>query len=347
MKVAMVTPRYPPNIIGGGEISCEQLVETLRQLNIDIEVLSGDVMFPKIKRKEKLFIAMYRYLKKKFQKYDVLHAYNMNLLPTLGLLTKKYNANTLGTLNGHVYSPTFARHIGKKPIIAYNFNAMMLKKYTRHIKRFTALSKFYSDVWVCDGLDENKISIIPNMIDIKYTVSKLLSNVVSTDNKVNLIAVGNYAKWRNFEGMIYDYGLLPKQNIELHIVGHGWHDAIAPLLKISNNRIIYYGGLKHNEIKNLFAISQIYLQPYNHFGIGRTLLEAAQNKCAIVATGDKENYLQLKNNIRNFTELEELVQNKTEQRRLARSNKMLVNKYFNPKRIAKQYIAIYEELLND
>jgi len=341
MKIAMVTPRYPPNIVGGGEISCEQLVKALENLGVMVDVISANVIFPKTKRKEKLFLKMYKYLKKRLDDYDILHAYNMNLLPTLGLLTKKYGTNTVGSLNGHVYSPTFGRELGSKPTVAYNFNSMMLQAYTRHIKRFTTLSKFYTDTWVNDGLKEEKITVIPNMIDENYTASKIRPR----NDIVRLIAVGNYATWRNFEGLLQHYSTFPKQKVILTIVGQGWKDTVSKYFNLCKNAVVYYDGLNHQDLKDLFAVSNIYVQPYHHYGIGRTLLEAAQNNTAIVATGEKENYLQLEHGIKTVDELEHLIADKKEQRASAKFNKLMVNKWFNPKYIGKKYLAIYEELL--
>ena len=345
MKVAMVTPRYE-NVVGGGEISCRLLVEALRTLEIDVTVLSGDVLFPHIKNKELLNTAMYRYLKKLTNEYDIFHTYNMSLLPAIGRLTKKKNINSVATLNGHVYSPTFTLELSNHPRREYPVVLSMFRRYISHIKRFTVLSEFMKEAWIKDGIPEEKIQVIPNMI---------AKNYVSLETKhhatVNILVVGNYTKWRNLDMLLEAYSKLPLQNIVLRVVGQGWEEAIKSCK--SKNIIAYYPQVAHQELKDMYAKANIFVQPYNYFGIGRAMLEAAQNKTAIVTTGRLQDFPFLHGYLNYFTNsdmlqltLQTLIVNKDLRKLQGEDVCRIVNEYFSPENIASKYVKLYEEILN-
>lgn len=344
MKVAMVTPRYE-NVVGGGEISCRLLVEALRTLGINITVLSGDVLFPHIKNKELLNTAMYRLLKKLTNEYDIFHTYNMSLLPAIGRLTKRKNINSVATLNGHVYSPTFTLELSDHPRREYPVVASMFKRHISHIKKFTVLSEFMREAWVKDGIPEDKIQVIPNMIAKNYT-----SETYHGDT-VNILVVGNYAKWRNLDMLLEAYTKLPKQNIILHVVGQGWKDTIMKYK--GKNILVYHPQVAHQELKHMYSRADIYVQPYQYFGIGRAMLEAAQNKTAIVTTGRLQDFPYLHGYLNYFANsdmlqltLQTLIVNRDLRKLQGEDVCRIVNSYFAPENIANKYFELYKEVLN-
>lgn len=347
MKVAMITPRYPPNIKGGGEISCKLLVDTLRNKDLNVDVLSGDVLFPNVKSKEILNLKMYQYLNKRIYDYDVFHTYNMSLLPCLGLLTKKYNINSVASLNGIVYSPTLGSNVSKHKKLTYCLNKTILNGSIRHIKRFTTLSSYFKQVWAKDGIQNNRITVIPNMISKDY---------VSSDEKIHsdftrILFIGNYAKWRNLESLLDAYIKLPKMKVKLNIVGEGWENVLMKYRgKLNINRIHYYGYVPPKNLLDIIKDADIYIQPYSCFGVGRTMLESAQNETAIITTGKFYDYPYLNKYLIYFNDsysltncLNELINNKRYRKFLATNCRDIVNKYFSPEFISEKYIELYKK----
>ena len=101
MNICIVTHRYPPNTVGGGEISCHLLARELSK-NHKVEVVSFDgnvasqseIEGVKVIRnkpisheKVTLNLQCFRFLRKRIEKYDIIHTYNMDLMPAIGLLT--------------------------------------------------------------------------------------------------------------------------------------------------------------------------------------------------------------------------------------------------------------------
>lgn len=347
-KILMVTPRYPPNIKGGGEMSCKLLVDTLKHLGVHVDVCSADVLFPGVKHKEKQVALMYKHLKKIKDDYDIFHTYNMSLLPAVGLLTKQHNVNSIATLNGIVYSPTFSKQFSDHPKREYPINCALLKLSIKPIKKFVCLSKFMSDAWIKDGIPENKMSVITNAI-VPNSVS--LEDTVD-DGTVRILFAGNYAKWRDLNLLMNAYARLPKMKTVLNIVGQGW-DTTLERHEPKNfaNAYVYYPSLQHDDLMKMFQNADIYVQPYKYHGIGRTMLEAAQSNTAIISTGKPEYFPHLHEDIalttpnEMYETLEALITHNGLRQGYASRLKMLVKKYFTPEIIAGQYIKLYEELL--
>jgi len=344
MIICMVTPRYKRNVKGGGELSLQLLVEALRTLGIDVTVLSGDALFPNIKNKELLNTAMYGYLKKRIDEYDVFHTYNMSLLPAIGRLTRVKNINSVATLNGHVYSPTFTLQLSDHPKREYPFVTSMFRRYISYIKKFTVLSEFMREAWIRDGVPDDRIKVIPNMIAKNYT-----SETYHGDT-VNILAVGNYAKWRNLDILLDAYSKLPLQDIILHVVGQGWKDKIMTYK--GKNILAYHPQVEHQKLKDMYSRADIYVQPYDYYGIGRAMLEAAQNKTAVVTTGRLQDFPFIHGYLNYFANsdmlqltLQTLIVNKELRKLQGNDLCKLVNSYFAPENIADKYIQTYKELL--
>ena len=346
MKIAMITPRYKVDVRGGGELSLQLLVEALRNQGISVVVFSGDKLFPKIKDTLKLNTAMYKYLKKSvIGRYDIYHTYNMSLLPTIGRLTKKYNINSVGTLNGHVFSPTFERRLGKHPVRNYAFAKVILETQIRHIKKFTVLSNYERNTWIDDGIPSDKIQVITNMISEDYKAKECIHN-----NEVNILVVGNCATWRDLNMILNAYAKLPKQNITLRVVGQGWEEKIKKYS--GKNTLLYYPQVEHEKLKDFFSLADIYVQAFSYNGLGRTMLEAAQNKTAIVTTGDVQDFPYIHGFLNYFANsdmlqltLQTLIKNKNLRDDQGEQVCRVVNKYFSPEATVKKYIKIYEEIL--
>jgi glycosyltransferase involved in cell wall biosynthesis len=337
----MITPRYPPNIHGGGEISCKLLVNSLRDHNIDVEVISADRIYPNTKNKELLNIRMFRYLKKKIKDYRIFHTYNMSLLPALGLLSKKFNIKSIATLNGIVYSPSLSNYIYKS-INPKFYRNILLMKYIRHIKLFTTLCPYYKEKWISDGLSAKTIRIIPNMIlpDFKPIKKK-------PHNKIRLLFVGNQAEWRGLDILVDAFKKL-ERDCELIVVGKGWN-------KYPN--VTYITNANLNNMPEIYASADIFIQPYKFpVPISRSLVEALQSGVCVITSGNNY-YSPIIQDMKHgilihplnadilYEKIKLLIENNTLRKKLSNNGKKRVYDVCNSEIITKQYIDIYEDLI--
>ena len=364
MKVLMITPAYFPNIAGGGEISCRLLVRELRRY-VDIDVISfdGDEMQQvvdevRVKRikpvsisKILLNIQAYKILKQEVKNYDIFHTYNMTLLPAIGKLTKDYDINSVATLNGIIFSPSMSFYAFHKYVNPKFYRNKIMMRYIKQIKKFTTICPYYRDSWIKDGIEPNKIAVIPNMIDPAFPVFDK-----KDDDVIKILFVGNYAKWRNLNLLLNAYSRLEyNKNIELVIVGNGW-DNIINRFKLKN-KITYLGNVPYKEMPKIYALSDILVLPYSiPAPVSRTLLEAMQNKLCVIATGNdyyspitrdmKDGILIYPMNSKKLAEkLQLLVEDEDLRNKLAENGKKRVYDVCSPDKIVKQYIELYEKVI--
>jgi glycosyltransferase involved in cell wall biosynthesis len=207
------------------------------------------------------------------------------------------------------------------------------------------LSECEKSIWIKDGIPEEKIRVIPNMIAKNYT-----SETYHGDT-VNILVVGNYAKWRDLSMLLKTYAELPKQDIILRVVGQGWENIIKNYK--GKNILVYFPQVAHQELKDMYSKADIYVQSNEYFGIGRAMLEAAQNKTAIVTTGRLQDFPFLHGYINYFANsdmlqltLQTLIVNKELRKLQGGDVCRIVNKYFAPENIASKYIELYKEVLD-
>jgi len=293
----LVVPRYPPNIKGGGEISSSLLAKAIKKY-VDIEVLSFDgnefkekevdgIKVNRISIKQSPFkilknIEVCKFLKKMVKDYDIFHTYNMDLLPAIGFLTKKYNIKSVATLNGIVFSPSMSTYLIKHLSPKFYRNKLMMR-YIKNIKHFTTICPYYKENWVKDGIEENRITVIPNMIDPSF---KVIEGNKPNDDIVRILFIGNYAKWRNLDVLLKAYSRLKYQkNSELLIVGKGWEDTIRKYE--TKNKITYFGGIPYSKIAEMYSKCDIFVYPTAEAKTtDRVLIEALQNGLAVITTGN-------------------------------------------------------------
>ena len=190
MNVCIVTPRYFPNSRGGGERSCHLIASELNH-TVNVEVISFDGkttssteidgvsvhrLKPASSEKTSLNIQCFNYLRNRLGKFDLIHTYNMDLMPSIGLLTGRYKINSVATLNGTVFSRMnewYYKFINSKSNMKHNiFSISLLSRNVflieliKKIRKFTALCRFRRESFIQEGLPGEKITVIPNILDI-------------------------------------------------------------------------------------------------------------------------------------------------------------------------------------
>ena len=337
MKVAMVTHSYPPDVHGGGEISCRLLVTALEEHGVDVDVLVGAKLFPGCSMLKSIS-RMYGLLKQKQSDYDIIHVYNMDYLPVAGRLTKKYGLKTVATLNGIKYSNQMLDESSRSLFRLFR-NKFLINHYIKYISRFVTLCPMYMQMWVADGISEDRVTVIPNMMDPDFKIKREENYDFTT------LFVGNKAWWRDGR-TVEEVSEYTKSHVIA--VGNGW-DFSEDIESIASD----YGT---NDIKNIYAVADVLIAPYKlPLPISRCIIEAMQSGLPVVTTGsdtfspiitnEHSGFLTENNNFSNV--VNRLQADRELYNRISKNAKETVNTVCHPDTISKQYIKIYNRLIGE
>lgn len=379
MDICIVTHRYPPNTVGGGEISCHLLARELSK-NHNVEVVSFDgnvtsqseiegvkVIRNKPISHEKITLNLqcFYFLRKRIEKYDIIHTYNMDLMPAIGLLTKFYGIRSVATLNGAVFSrqddwyhnytnhPFNLKYQTLGTLLLIRNTAMM--KAIKNIRAFTTLCLFYKEIFNSEGIPKEKIKIIPNMIDLNFKVKQKKRR----SRKLKLLYLGNFRWRKGLDILIEAYSILKKRDVELVIVGFGKDKAIIESLikrKKFVNDLKLLDRIPYKKTGYVYTEADIFVQPYRYpEPIGRTLMEAMQAGLCIITTGNdyyspivrnmKDGILIYPCTSRKLAEkTQSLIDNPNLRVELSRNAQKRVHEVCHPKTIIKKYLEVYKEI---
>jgi glycosyltransferase involved in cell wall biosynthesis len=375
MKICLVTPSYPPNVHGGGEISVQLLAEELASdTDIDVVlVISFDgkheerVNNVRVKRLGKystfplelpnIFVTI-ELLKHRelLTDFDLLHGYNVYHHPALGLVSQALSIPSVATLNSYALLPKSAygvRATGPRRVYDRIFmptTGRVLRSSTKKINRFICLSESSKRVYIENGFDREDITTIPNMIDPSFNISP----VSSDSKKIRVLYVGALIPRKGVEYLIRSATYLP-ENFEIRIVGDGSQrgQLERDVIRLGvAKKVNLTGSVPYSDIKREYAKADVFVHP----GVwpepfGRTLLEAMQASLPVVVTdvgGPAE-----------FVASEELLCPTRDPKQLAQTiqiaankqdiigpqNKEMVNKHYSPERITKQITDLYTKII--
>jgi glycosyltransferase involved in cell wall biosynthesis len=378
MDICIATHRYPPNAVGGGEISCHLLARELaKNHNVEVVSFDGNVTSqseiegvkvirnkPISHEKTTLNLQCFYFLRKRIEKYDIIHTYNMDLMPAIGLLTKSYGIRSVATLNGAVFSrqDDWYYNFTSKPfdlerqmlgtLLLIRNTAMM--KAIKNIRAFTTLCPFYKEVFNLEGIPKEKIKIIPNMIDLNFKVTQKKGS-----GKVKLLYLGNLRWRKGLDILIEAYSILKKQDVELVIIGFGKGKAVIESL-IKHKKIVndlkVLDRIPYKKTGYVYAEADIFVQPYRYpEPIGRTLIEAMRSGLCVITTGNdyhspiirtmKDGVLIYPCTNRKLAEkIQLLIDNPDLRMELSKNAQKRVAEVCHPKKIIEKYMEIYEEL---
>jgi len=304
MDVGIVTPQYPPNTRGGGEISVQLLAEQLSirtEHNVQVHSFDGHTKeqvngIPVVRHRTTppvpevaSAVALYE-LSEVATDVDVLHGYNMELHPALGLLSKFWSIPTVAHLNSYTYIDKrtlgmelsggerlyndVLRRITRRPVRS------LLSEIDQIIALSTAIERVYADYL---GTAE-RVTRVTNMIDPSVTPDRV-DYELSTPPRV--LYVGNLTAHKGVEYLLRAVAYL-NQPVELRVVGNGEElETLEQLVRSYNLQSVvdFTGKVPYDEIPRHYRWADIFVHP----GIwpeplNRTLLEAMQHGLAVVVT---------------------------------------------------------------
>lgn len=309
MRVGIITPRYPPNVAGGGEVSVKLLADQLAAHDgIEVSVITFDgseteavdgVQVHRLgvlstRLKEVANLRALAQLQGRLKMFDVVHGYNMELYPALGALVSRTNTPAVATLNSYEFFPKSAIGLDSRGIsglyetVTYPTTGRLLRRGMRQIDAFIALSEAVREVYVANGFANSRIEVIPNMLDPKFNMTASPGEVTpEKESAYNLLYVGALKQIKGVNHLIRAMTFLP-DDIHLRIAGDGQmaerlRELVAELGVA--HKITFLDHVDHEVLPTYYNNSDLFIHP----GVwpepfGRTLLEAMQSELPVVAT---------------------------------------------------------------
>jgi len=371
MKIALVTPRYPPTHAGGGEISAGLLAEQLTNRGLsDVTVYSFDgeteetVGGVPVRRLTDLpqypytlpnEIA-YRKLRNVDPDCDLFHAYNMHLHPAVGRLSEQLNTPAVATLNAYPLidwsqlgiTPSLQRKLYECTLL--RLEQSRLKRQMKKIDLFLPLSTAIEEVYRDHGFEDAKFKTIPNTLDPDFDVP----DTGASSDSVRLLYVGHLRDTKGVSYLVDATALLPSK-FELSVVGGGPEQTSLEARAAESSaagRIEFTGNVPYEAVARSYTDADVFVHP----GIwpepfGRTILEAMQAGLAIVATDvggpgetvPNEALLCAPGDPQGLADSIEHAADHAEE--IGRSNEQYVRERYHPDVVVPQFVDAYERVL--
>lgn len=304
MKVAFISPRYYPNVTGGGEVSLKLLAEGLNEHDsidkvsvfcfdgLSLDTINGITVHRLgncFELPEYSNPICYSRLKDVLSGYDLVHSYNMEYHPAAGALADRLSIPAVATLNSYTYLPK--REMGMETTtkellyekVFLPSTGRILIKYIEKIDKFITLSEASKQVYDRQRASYRDITVIPNLIDTELSTHC----EYSPDGEVTILYVGSLKKIKGVRYLIEALAHLPS-HFRLRIVGDG--PEMDTLVRLANDRnldsrIDFMGSIPYKlideqyERADIFAHPGVWIEPF-----GRTIVEAIQSGLPVVAT---------------------------------------------------------------
>ncbi|PSQ27024.1 glycosyltransferase family 1 protein [Halobacteriales archaeon QS_9_68_17] len=304
MRVGIVTPRYPPHFAGGGEASTELLAEQLHgadrvdevvvfsfdgsttETRNGIEVRRLHELSPTVTEVQN--VRAYRLLSPHVDGFDVLHAYNMELHPTVGALSTRRSPATVATLNSYHFLPKSVSNTTPGPVerlyelVGHPTTGRVMTRLMNRIDAFVAISSAVRDIYGDHGVDRDRIEVIPNMVDPSFSPPETEDGEGTT-----VLYVGELSDRKGVSDLVRAVGSLPG-TYDLRVVGDG--PLSGDLRRLARDigvrdRVTFTGRVDYDRIPEQYALADVFVHP----GVwpepfGRTVLEAMQTGLPVVCT---------------------------------------------------------------
>lgn len=345
MKILITQERFPPEIVGGGELLFHRLAKELIEKGHDVKVVtSGDPDIEKYDGIKTIRIPLDRYA--------------MNLsLPVI--LNHARDVDIIQTCSGNTSLPSWmASKILNKPICCFIHH--ILGKYWIDVrgefygKIFEKMEQIFLNrdydaivfqnesskkIGLEMGIDEKRTFMIRPGIDYEKFQIK------DVKKEPFVLFVGNFSmnetmcKVKGLDYLLEAARQLPK--IKFVIVGGG--DYLTGLKKTSSKNVVFIGPLVGKPLIKLYNQALVYCLPSLAEGFGLTLLEAMAAGCSIVSTidmGQKGTLVKQKNILELIEAIQKYFDKPSLTIKTGRENKILAKK-FTWDRFINEFIRIY------
>ena len=300
MNVAFITPGLPPKR-GGPGLSSRLIVKALRERGIDVDLYlpaegiqappsEGNTYYFPCRLYETLIgknVGIVKHLRRKLQKYDLIHVYSPELLPGAILARTKKTVPIVATINGFIWACLHPMRKLKEGCTkcstfrtlrcalsrSYFINKMLVPNWLGAMPRwfigvagkgvvkkadiFIALTESIKDILIQSGFREEKIKIVPNILDPSF------SNRGKKEKRI--IFVGRLAREKGISNLVIAYSKLPsklRQQWELNIYGRGREEPyVQKLIKRLDIDNIKVGYLENSMLPQVYRQAGLLVHP--------------------------------------------------------------------------------------
>ena len=304
--------------------------------------------------------SMKKYLKQNINKFDIIHMHNFRTYQNIIVhkFAKKHKIPYVIQAHGSVL-PFF-----QKQILKNIFDLFFGNKILRDASKVIALTKTEAKQYTKMGVDENKIEIVPNGINLSE-YEKLPDKGVFrkkygiNSNEKTVLYLGRIHRIKGIDLLVNTFSDLAEKMEGITLVIAGPDDGFLSTLKAQiedlkiSDKIIFTGPLYENDKLEAYVDADVYVLPsvYDIFGI--TVLEACAcgtsvivtDKCGIAEFIDKTGYVvkcdkdELKDAIFKILGDVEL------RRRFDEGGKKIVRKKFGWDKVVAEVEMIYERII--
>jgi len=332
MRIAQVCPRFYPDI-GGVETHVYEISRRLAK-EFEVEILTTDLSGKLIKieefedfkvRRFRSFapgdayyfsLELYRYLKKKSNDYDLIHAHNYHAFPALFAALSKRESKLVFTPHYHGYGHSFFRNLLHKPY------KLLGKRMFEKAEAVICVSNYEKSLVLKNfRVNESKIHVIPNGIN-KEEFDGIDKIKERKDNSLKkILFVGRIEKYKGLDYVVRALKYLP-ENFILEVVGKGSYK--SKIVKLAEelgviDRIKFYQDLSREELIRKYAEADVFVLLSKHEAYGIAVAEALASRtpCVVAKTSalaewvDETNVFGI-NYPPNISELAELIRKASE-----------------------------------
>lgn len=362
LRVAIVTPDYYPDNIGGCGISAFLFSSALRKQNIKCDVFSFDNLtsrekqkygkdyrykaFPKIPLLNNLIALIYLY--KVLNNYDIVQTYNMDLIPVCALLKNKYKLVAIINNPKGALPSTYGGYRSVLHRIHDYITTVVIKFFKNRVDHYISLSLALKEMYIQNGYQNEKISVIPNMIDDNF-----LRNNIKTI-KYEYLYVGQLSAKKGLIELLDAFKEVQSEykHRKLLIVGDGGldeylHEFIAKN-KLKNN--IIHKRIIYSDLPEIYSHSLLLVHPAKwHEPFSRVWLEAIASNTHLLSTKNPgaieyfKDYFHFYNSNQTGDLVEKMKNLPTESN--AKYSSKLIDA-FSAKRVVDSTLEIYNRLLS-
>lgn len=228
---------------------------------------------------------------------------------------------------------------------------------------FIVISRYLEDFLLKMGIKKEKISIIPNGVDIgkfkPVSDSLLRQNLNLGDNRV-IITISRLVGKNGISDLINAFTIIKDRisNVRLVIVGSGFleNDLREQVRKLDLERsILFLGQINHDKLPEYLSVADVFVRPSLSEGLGTAFLEAMACGVPIIGTSVggipdflKNGYTGLFCNPGDPTDIAEkiikILNDDELGHRLAENGRKLVEEKYNWEIVAEKFKKIYERI---
>lgn len=286
MKVLITHDKFPPDVIGGGEILLFKTAELLKERGFSVEVVSsGNSNIKSYKGVRTERIPVNRYLMNLSFPIITRHAYNADIIHTNSGSTCFPSWVTSKVINKpicchihHIFGEYWDEVFGYAGIFARSYESFILNRdYDALIFQNDSSKK----IGVKMGMDKKRMHLLHPGIDHKnYQLRTKKNPFVLWVGNLNMSRM--MCKIKGIEYLLEAAKRIP--DVKFVVAGKGAY--LDELKKNASRNVVFVGGVSKNRLIKLYNQASIFVMASLNEGFGISLLEAMASGCAVVSTID-------------------------------------------------------------